>query len=86
MVRYSPRYRYGKHTLPETNMETPKWPYIDYSPFKRGGYMGFHVSLGECISLKTSGELVANVALSASEHQVFRILSGTLCGWVRLAR
>ena len=34
-------------TLPETNMETQKGPYKDYSPFK-GGYMGFHVSLGEC--------------------------------------
>ena len=28
-------------------METQKGPYKDYSPFK-GGYMGFHVSLGEC--------------------------------------
>ena len=28
-------------------METQKGPYKDYSP---GGYMGFHVSLGECIT------------------------------------
>ena len=34
-------------TLPKTNMETPKWPCKDYSPFK-GGYIGFHVGLGEC--------------------------------------
>ena len=34
-------------TLPETNMETQKGPYEDYSPSKRG-YMSFHVSLGEC--------------------------------------
>ena len=28
-------------------METQKRPYKDYSPLKRGLYMGFHVSLGE---------------------------------------
>ena len=28
------------YTLPETNMETPKGPYKDYSPFK-GGLYGF---------------------------------------------
>ena len=33
-------------------METPKRPYKDYSPFKGGGYMGFHVSLGECRAVK----------------------------------
>ena len=27
-----------KVTLPETNMETPKGPYKDYSPSKRGLY------------------------------------------------
>ena len=35
-------------TLAETNMETQKGPYKDYSPFKKAGYIGFHVSLGEC--------------------------------------
>ena len=39
---------YVSPTLPETNMETQEGPYKDYSPLK-GGYMGFHVSLGECI-------------------------------------
>ena len=28
----------GKPTLPETNMETQKGPYKDYSPSKRGLY------------------------------------------------
>ena len=37
----------GATTLPETNLETQKGPYKDYSPSKRGLY-GFHVSLGEC--------------------------------------
>ena len=35
-------------TLPDTNMETQKDAYKDYSPFKRS-YSGFRVSLGECI-------------------------------------
>ena len=37
------------NTFPETDMETQTGPYDDYSPSK-GGYMGFHVSLGECTS------------------------------------
>ena len=47
---YNNWYRYQATqnlTLPETNMETQKGPYEDYSPSKRG-YMGFHVTLGEC--------------------------------------
>ena len=40
-------------TLPETNMETQKGAYKDYSLSKRG-YMGFHVSLGEGICLDFS--------------------------------
>ena len=53
-------------TLPETNMETQKGPYKDYSPSKEGGggggggYMGFHVSLGECIN---SASLSAQISL-----------------------
>ena len=49
-------------TLPETNMETQKGPYKDYSPFEGG----LHVSLGECtvsvwgpiqsMTLQTSGK------------------------------
>ena len=31
-------------------METQKGPYKDYSPLK-GGYMSFHVSLGECTQI-----------------------------------
>ena len=44
------------HTLPETNMEIQKGPYKDYSPLKRG-YMGFHVSLGECTGLQGPAEV-----------------------------
>ena len=29
-------------------LKTQKGPYKDCSPSKKGGYMGFHVSLGEC--------------------------------------
>ena len=36
------------HTLPETDMEIQKGPMKTTVPLK-GGYMGFHVSLGECI-------------------------------------
>ena len=35
----------NRPTLPETNMETQKGPYKDYSPFKRGLY-GFPCSFG----------------------------------------
>ena len=38
------------NTLPETNMETRKGPIKTTVPLK-GGYMGFHVSLGECTCL-----------------------------------
>ena len=34
-------------TLPETNVETPKGPYKDYSPSKRGLYWVSNVNLGE---------------------------------------
>ena len=34
-------------TLPETNMETQKGP-LKTTGLLKGGYMGFHVSLGEC--------------------------------------
>ena len=37
----------GGPRLPESNMETQKGPHKDYSPFLKGGYMGFNVSLGE---------------------------------------
>ena len=30
--------RFSRSTLPETNMETQKGPYQDYSPLKRGLY------------------------------------------------
>ena len=29
------------YTLPQTNMEPEKEPYIDYCPFKKGGLMGY---------------------------------------------
>ena len=38
---------YTPASLPESNMETQKGLYKDYSP--KGGYMGFHVSFGECM-------------------------------------
>ena len=44
MQLHGPRYTCledtGCYTLPETNMETQKGPYKDYSPFK-GGLYGF---------------------------------------------
>ena len=40
--------KYERATLPETNMETQKGLYKDYSPLERSS-MDFHVSLGECI-------------------------------------
>ena len=35
------------YTLPETNMKTQKGP-KKTTVLLKGGYMGFHVSLGEC--------------------------------------
>ena len=37
-------------TLPETNIETQKGS-IKTTIFLKGGYMGFHVNLGECRTL-----------------------------------
>ena len=45
--RSVPRHVAQQTTLLETNVETQKGPYRDYSPSKRD-YMGSHVNLGEC--------------------------------------
>ena len=48
--------QYEKEPTPlETNMETKRGP-IKTTVLLKGHYMGFHVSLGECNSLKPSSE------------------------------